>query len=78
MVDKRAINIGEFRQRATEIIREVEETARPMVVARRGRPVVEIRPIEPGTSSLLGSVTIQPGVDLTEPVAEAGDWNALG
>lgn len=70
------VGIGEFRQRATEIIREVEESARPVVVARRGRPVVEIRALRPSGDSLLGSVEISPHVDLTEPAVDAGDWES--
>lgn len=77
MAETSIINMGEFRQRATEIIRDVEESARPVIVARRGRPVVEIRAVTVGTGSLLESVTVQPGVDLTEPVSDAGAWDAL-
>lgn len=77
MTKQNAIGIGEFRQRATEVIREVEETARPVVIARRGRPVVEIRAIGTLSDTLVGSVVVAPGVDLTEPVTDAGDWEAL-
>ena len=78
MADKEIIGIGEFRQRATEIIREVEETARSVIVARRGRPAVEIRPVRNSAESLIGSVTVMPGIDLTEPVIEASEWESTG
>ncbi len=70
------IGIGEFRQRATEIIRRVEETAQPVIIARRGRPVVEVRALHPPDDTLLGSVDVAPGVELTDPVVEPADWDA--
>jgi prevent-host-death family protein len=72
----RVIGIGEFRQRATEIIREVETSAQPVSIARRGKPVVELRALEDGSGDLIGSVTIPEGTDLTQPVAAAEEWSA--
>jgi antitoxin (DNA-binding transcriptional repressor) of toxin-antitoxin stability system len=74
--EDRHIGIGEFRQRATEIIRGVEESARPVIVARRGQPVVEIRALRRLDEPLLGSVEVSPDVDLTEPVVDPGQWEA--
>lgn len=74
---KRVLGIGEFRQRATEVIKEVETSAQPVVISRHGRPVVEIRPLRGEETGLRGSVTVAPGVDLTEPVSDVVDWEAL-
>lgn len=70
------VGIGEFRQRATEIIREVETTGRPVVLDRRGRPVVVLRPITPHEGSLIGSVEVLDGADLTEPVVDPAMWES--
>ncbi|CAN5818883.1 hypothetical protein BH23ACT4_BH23ACT4_17070 [soil metagenome] len=69
------IGIGDFRQRATELIRRVEETSEPIRISRRGVPVVELRPLELGTDDLVGSVTPIGDVDLWEPIGEPADWS---
>lgn len=72
------IGIGEFRQRATEIIRKVETSAEPVAIARRGKPVVEVRPVSQAPDDLTGSVTVEEGVDLSKPVLSADEWSAAG
>lgn len=71
-----SIGIGEFRQRATEIIKQVEETAQPVTISRRGEPVVEIRALEKKADDLVGSVELAGDVDLTDPALEPGEWLA--
>lgn len=39
------INISELRLRATQIVREIEETGKKVIVTKNGKPVVLIRPI---------------------------------
>lgn len=73
---ERVIGIGEFRQRATEIIKEVEMSAEPIAIARRGEPVVELRPLKRAAEDLIGSVTEIEGTDLTEPVLSPEEWSA--
>lgn len=68
--------VGEFRQNATEIIKQVESTAQTVVVSRHGKPVVEIRAVTRSSVNLLGSVTVDNGVDLTSPVVDSGAWSA--
>lgn len=77
MADKETIGIGEFRQRATEIIREVEETARPVVIDRRGKPVVEIRALATWDETLIGSVEILTDRDLSEPAVDPSEWGVM-
>lgn len=72
---KREIAVGEFRQRATELVRQVEETKEPVTITRHGTPVAELRPVTAAPEALLGSVTyLDP--DLTRPVASPRDWEA--
>jgi prevent-host-death family protein len=72
---RREIAIGDFRQRATELIREVEETKQPITITRRGVPVAELRPARVDPGVLRGSVTLL-DADLTRPVLEPADWDA--
>ena len=77
MVNPESIGIGEFRQRATEIVREVEETARPVLIDRRGTPVVEIRALATDKATLLGSVEVLDPDALTDPVIDPSEWDTL-
>jgi prevent-host-death family protein len=74
-VAKREVAVGDFRQRATELVRQVEETKEPITITRHGVPVAELRAIAVDPEVLFGSVTyLDP--DLTRPVVEPGDWEA--
>lgn len=74
----RTVNIGEFRNRASELVRSVEESGQPILISRRGLPVAELRPVRQGSSRpLRGSVKIAPGVDLTEPVVDPEAWEVM-
>lgn len=72
---RREVAVGDFRQRATELIREVEETKRPITITRRGVPVAELRPARVDPGVLRGSVTLL-DEDLTRPVLAPEDWEA--
>lgn len=71
----REIAVGEFRQRATEIIRRVEETKEPITITRRGVAVAELRAVRADPAALLGSVTLL-DPDLGRPVVEPEEWEA--
>jgi prevent-host-death family protein len=70
------VGIGEFRQRATELIRSVEEEGLPITITRRGVPVAELRPIPASKTILTGSVIMLDDVDLTDPVIDPSEWSA--
>jgi prevent-host-death family protein len=71
----REVPVGEFRQHATELIRQVEQTKEVLTITRRGVPVAELRAVSVDPAALLGSVTaLDP--DLTRPVLEADDWES--
>jgi antitoxin (DNA-binding transcriptional repressor) of toxin-antitoxin stability system len=72
---KREVAVGEFRQRATELVRQVEETKAAILITRRGVPVAELRAVTVDPEALLGSVTyLDP--DPTRPVVGPEDWDA--
>ena len=74
-MSKREIAVGDFRQRATELVRQVEETKESITITRRGVPVAELRPATVDPKALLASVTyLDP--DLTRPVVGPEDWEA--
>lgn len=72
---KRQVPVGEFRQRATELVRQVEQTKQPITITRRGVPVAELCAVRADAEALIGSVTfLDP--DLTRPVVGPEDWEA--
>jgi antitoxin (DNA-binding transcriptional repressor) of toxin-antitoxin stability system len=72
---RREIAVGEFRQRATELVRQVEETKQAITITRHGVPVAELRAVTVDPEALRGSVTyLDP--DLTRPVVGADEWEA--
>ena len=72
---KREVAVGDFRQRATELVRQVEETKEPITITRHGVPVAELRAVTVDPEALLGSVTYL-DADLTRPVVGPEDWEA--
>jgi prevent-host-death family protein len=74
-VAKQEVAVGEFRQRATELVRQVEETKQAITITRRGVPVAELRAVTADAEVLRGSVTLL-DPDLTRPVVGPEDWEA--
>jgi prevent-host-death family protein len=72
---KQEVAVGEFRQRATELVRQVEQTRQAIVITRRGVPVAELRAVTADAEALRGSVTVL-DPDLTRPVVGPEDWEA--
>jgi prevent-host-death family protein len=72
---RQEVAVGDFRQRATELVRQVERTKQAITITRRGVPVAELRAVTADPEALLGSVTyLDP--DLTRPVVGPEDWEA--
>lgn len=72
---KKEVAVGEFRQRATELVRQVEATKEAVTITRHGVPVAELRSVTVDPEALLGSVEyLDP--DLTRPVVEPEEWEA--
>ena len=72
---RHVIPVGDFRQRATELVRQVEESKVPIIITRRGVPVAELRAVTADPEALLGTVEhLDP--DLTRPVLSPEDWEA--
>lgn len=72
------ISKANFKARALEIFRRVQETGEPVLITDRGRPVLRLEPYfgedDAVLASLRGSVTRYD--EPTEPVGE-NDWEAL-
>ena len=72
-----AIPAGEFKARCLQIMDEVEETGREVVITKRGRPVAKLVPIgEVRAVELFGCMrgTVSVLGDIVAPLEEA--WEA--
>jgi hypothetical protein len=83
------ISASQFKAKCLALFKELEARRYDrVVVTRRGKPIAELRATPPGAEipdlygAMKGSVTIPPGVDLTEPlledVPEAWSWPRAG
>ena len=81
-MEKETIAISRFKATALAVMRRVKRTGRPVVVTRFGEPVAEIVPprAPEGDGSWMGSMAGRARVvgDVVEPVAEPGEWEAIG
>ena len=69
---KRTIAAGKFKAQCLGLIDRVEETQEPLIVTKRGRPVVEVIPVrDREAKSLQRSVTVLG--DIVGPIL--GLWN---
>ena len=68
---------GAFKARCLTIMKEVQSTGEPVVVTKRGKPVVKVMPIAAETNSLFGfmkeKVTIVGDIESPIPV----EWEAM-
>ncbi len=73
----RKVAAGKFKAQCLQIMDEVEKTGRPVVITKRGRPIVELGPVikRPLTlrGAMKGQITIKG--DIIGPLNER--WNAL-
>jgi len=69
---KRTIPAGKFKAECLRLIDRIEKTRESSIVTKRGRPVVEVVPVQVSVpKSLRGSVTFQG--DIAGPILDAWD-----
>src|SRR5271165_1051474 len=81
----RQMAAGEFKAKCLAIMDEVNETGRPLVVTKRGEPVIEVFPARNGKKKkdnfigrLEGIMKINGGPDdLIKPIFPLEDWDML-
>jgi len=72
------INAAEFRSNCFKILDQVSSTHREVIITKRGKPVAKIVHINgsEGIDPMLGALSGAGRTigDLTQPVADANDW----
>jgi prevent-host-death family protein len=81
----RQMAAGEFKAKCLRVMDEVKETGKPLVVTKRGEPVIEVFPAHRGNnkkSSIIGrlegimKINGDPD-DLVKPIFPLEDWDML-
>ena len=75
---ERRISKAQFKAKALELLRQVEETGEAIVVTDHGRPAIEVRPYRDPAKNPLDKLkgSVQEYHDPTLPVSE-DDWESL-
>lgn len=77
-----AIAVSKFKATCLAVLERVRSSGEPVLVTKRGEPIAEIVPASRTAAGnrqlgdLAGSARISG--DLVSPVAEPGEWEALG
>jgi prevent-host-death family protein len=82
MVEKSQINTvaaGEFKAKCLKIMDRVSTSREPVVVTRKGKPLVKLVPIDDASPDVFGCLSdrIEIVGDIESPVTDPGDWEAL-
>lgn len=76
----RTVPAGEFKAKCLKLIDEVNESGDTLIVTKRGRPVVEVRPAPPAgkRKSIIGAMKgeIQILGDIISPI-DGLEWDAM-
>jgi len=68
-----------FKSRCLKVMDRVQATGEPVIVTKRGKPVVKVIPAEQEKDDLFGFMKGRMEIvgDIESPVVPLSDWNAL-
>jgi len=72
----RRISASEFQARCLKVIREVQATGEPVVITKRGEPVVQVAPVDSENDDIFGFMAGQFKIvgDIESPVVPLDRW----
>ncbi len=81
----RQMAAGEFKAKCLRVMDEVKETGRPLMITKRGEPVIEIFPARKGNNKKASIIGRLEGImkihgdpdDLVKPIFPLEDWDML-
>jgi prevent-host-death family protein len=70
------IRASTFKARCLKIIDDIQATGEPVIVTKRGKPVVKVSPAEPEKDGILGFMAGDFEIvgDIESPVVPASHW----
>ena len=68
-----------FKARCLKIMNEIQATGEPVIVTKRGKPVVKILPADPEKGSIFGFMAGKFDIvgDIESPVVPLSDWKIM-
>ncbi|MGC1617198.1 MAG: type II toxin-antitoxin system prevent-host-death family antitoxin [Candidatus Acidiferrum sp.] len=68
-----------FKSRCLKVMDRVQATGEPVIVTKRGKPIVKVIPAQPEKDDLFGFMKGRMEIvgDIESPVVPLSDWNAL-
>jgi prevent-host-death family protein len=68
-----------FKARCLKVMNDVQATGEPVIVTKRGKPVVKVIPAEPEKDDILGFMAgeFQIVGDIESPVVPPSDWKIM-
>ncbi|MBS1866813.1 MAG: type II toxin-antitoxin system Phd/YefM family antitoxin [Acidobacteria bacterium] len=73
------IKASEFKSRCLKVMDRVQQTGEPVIVTKRGKPVVKVIPMETANNDIFGFMKGRMEIvgDIVSPATPIDDWNAL-
>jgi len=68
-----------FKARCLKVMDRVQATGEPVIVTKRGKPIVKVTRVEPKKDDLFGFMKGRMEIvgDIESPAVPLSDWNAL-
>jgi prevent-host-death family protein len=75
----RQMRASVFKARCLSIMNDVQATGEPVIVTKRGTPVVKVVPVEPRTNNLFGFMAGEFKItgDIESPVVPLKQWKVM-
>ena len=68
-----------FKARCLKVMNDIQATGEPVIVTKRGKPVVKVIPAEPEKDDILGFLAEKGAIigDIESPVVPLKDWKIM-
>jgi prevent-host-death family protein len=68
-----------FKARCLKVMNEIQATGEPVIVTKRGKPVVKVVPVKPENDDIFGFMAGKGMIigDIESPVVPLSDWKIM-
>lgn len=75
----RTMRAGEFKARCLKVMDQIQKTREPLIVTKRGKPVVKLLPADKAGSDVFGCLkgVVKIVGDIESPMVPPESWEAL-
>lgn len=78
-MDEERVSVSKFKAECLGLLRQVNETGKPLLVTKRGKPLARIEPPEEAAPRRLGTLKGKVRIlgDIMSPASDTEDWEVL-